>query len=804
MKRKQLFTATLATAVLVCFLFSPSQVAGAKSKLIKPDFTQGDPIPKGATHDWNLGPTGARGWIYSNKLETSEARQIRITKVEDGSPADGVLQSGDVILGIDDQPFAYDPRTELGKAIGAAEAVDGTLSLIRWRKGNTAKAVLQLSVLGAYSPTAPFDCPKSKRIFEQGCVALARKMKANPNERNGITRSLNALALIASGRPEYLPLVREQVQWASNYSDPERRSFHSWFYGPVNILLAEYTLATGDRSFMPNLKRITMEIVHGQSAVGSWGHRFSLESGRLGGYGMMNAPGLPLSVSLILAREAGVNDPELDEAIEKSARLMRFYVGKGSVPYGDHNPRIQTHDDNGKNGIAAVMFNLLGEAEATEYFSRMCVVSYGAERDMGHTGNFFNMLWAMPGVALSGPNASGAWMKEFGWYYDLARRWDGTFRHQGPPAARPDSYRRWDSSGAYLLAYAQPLRQIHLTGKKRGVADQIGTITAANLIADGRDWSPRLKHAAYSNRSDKELFAGLRSWSPIVRERSAMALAEREGDPLPRLIAMLNENKLHAQLGACQALIMLKKRAAPAVPALSKALDSDDLWLRIKAVEALARIGEAAMTTMPDILTMLASKNPESDPRAMQQRYLCFALFHKRTGMLKRSLKGVDRDALYAAVRAGLGNEDGRARGTLASVYKNLTYEEIEPLLPAIHQAVIKPAPSGIMFADGIRLRGLEILAKHRIKEGMSLCLDIMGIDRWGKKDRITKCLKTLQLYGGAAEPMLPSLAKLETQLRAHKESRNFQAQFDLLRQTRDAIKTDKHPPSLRPLMGTR
>ena len=81
------------------------------------------------------------------------------------------------------------------------------------------------------------------------------------------------------------------------------------------------------------------------------------------------------------------------------------------------------------------MFNLLGDAEAAEYFSRMSVASHGGERDTGHTGNFFNMLWAMPGVALSGPHATGAWMKEFGWYYDLARRWDGTYLHQGPPDA---------------------------------------------------------------------------------------------------------------------------------------------------------------------------------------------------------------------------------------------------------------------------------------------------------------------------------------------------------------------------------
>jgi hypothetical protein len=624
-------------------------------------------------------------------------------------------------------------------------------------------------------------------------------MAANPNAGNPILRSLNALALLSSGKAKYLPLVREQVRWASRYSDLERRTYHSWFYGPVNILLSEYILATGDKSFLPDLKRITMEIVRGQSEVGSWGHRFVQSNGRLAGYGMMNAPGLPLTVSLILAREAGIDDPKLDEAIEKSARLIRFYVGKGSVPYGDHHPWIQTHDDNGKNGIAALMFQLLGDAEATEYFSRMSVASHGSERDTGHTGNFFNMLWAMPGVALSGPHAAGAWMKEFGWYYDLARRWDGTYLHQGPPDAKPDKYHGWDCTGAYLLAYAQPWKKLYLTGRKTSVAEPVDEATAESLVADGRGWSPRLRIAAYAERSNAQVLAGLKSWSPVVRERSAMELARREGDPTRPLIAMLGSSDPYARLGACQALKQLRDRAAPAVPALRRTLRADDLWLRVQAAEALASVGEAAMSAVPDLLEMLASEDPQSDPRGMQQRYLCFALFNRRDGMLGRSLEGVDRKALYAAVRAGLGNEDGRARGSLGSVYWNLAYREIEPLLPAIYQAVIEPAPSGIMFADGIRLSGLEILAKHRIEEGLPLCISLIDPDRWGMKNRVGPCLDALRLYGGAAKSEIPRLRRLETELAAKGWKPDAIEELGLAAMIRE-IEADGDPPELRSL----
>ena len=147
------------------FLAAPGQVIGAPSqkKAEVPDFTKGDVIPDGANHDWNLGATGLRGWIYPNQMSTADARQIYVTKVDKGSPADGILAVGDVILGVGGKAFSYDPRTEFGKALTAteSEAGGGNLSLIRWRKGKTDTVTVKLPVLGTYSATAPYDCPKS-------------------------------------------------------------------------------------------------------------------------------------------------------------------------------------------------------------------------------------------------------------------------------------------------------------------------------------------------------------------------------------------------------------------------------------------------------------------------------------------------------------------------------------------------------------------------------------------------------------------------------------------------------------------
>ena len=753
--------------------------AGPKVKMSLPDFTQGDPIPKGANHDWNLGATGARGWIFSDKMETSTARQIAITRVATGSPAHGVLKKGDVILGVEEKPFFYDPRTEFGRALTLAESTDGKgkLSLIRWRSGKTENIEIQLPVLGYYSHTAPYDCPKSKRILEQGCKILAEKMAEPSYRANPIVRSLNALALLASGNQKYLPLVKREAKWASEF---ETESMATWYYGYAIMLLAEYQMATGDDSFMPGLRRLALEAANGQSIVGSWGHKFAADDGRLVGYGMMNAPGLPLTTSLILATKAGVSDPEVARAIERSTKLLRFYTGKGAIPYGDHSPWIQTHEDNGKCGMAAVLFNLNNEPKSAEFFSHMSLASHGSERDTGHTGNFFNILWAIPGVAQSGPNATGEWMTAFGaWYFDLARRHDGTFVHMGPPDARKDSYASWDCTGAYLLAYAHPLKKLYITGKQPSAAPQISEAKAFGIVSDGRRWSNKYRNDAYDEMRESSLISQLTSWSPIVRERAAMALARKKKsnrNSVSMLVKLLSSPILEVRYGACQALALQKNSATEAVPALQKNLKHEDLWLRIKAAEALAHIGKPAMEALPELLTMIAKGPTKEDPRAMEQRYLSFAVFGK---MLRNSLEDVDRDLLRKAIVAGLQNQDGRSRGSVGQIYNKLTYDEIKPILPAIHEAIAKPSPSGIMFASGVRLAGLDLLAKHRIREGMPLCFEVLQIDKWGKAARIPRCLKALKKYGAGAKPMLPKLKKLEKDLLIHREKKNLQKVID-------------------------
>jgi len=480
-------------ALLACAM--PLGLAFGAPQPAVPNLVAGDLLPEKAGSDWNLGPTGARGWFYAWRGSSKESQEIRITKVAPDSPAAGVLKKDDVLIGVGNQRFQSDARIAFARAITAAEARDGKLPVLVSRDGKEATLTLSLDALGSYGPTAPWDCQKSATIYQQGCENLATKMRkqiaSGNRRRHPIQHMLNALALLGSpDRDSYMDVIKHEVDWACGWQ--LHSGYTGWDAGWTNLLLAEYVLITGDEKVRAEMERISKLIANGASGVGSWGHRFAYEhNGILRGYGAMNQIGLSLTTSLAVAREAGVSDAKVNEIIAKSALFLRFYVGKGGIPYGDHNPWTQTHDDNGKASAGAVLFDLLGDREASEFYSRLALASHGTERETGHTGNFFNMLWALPGVARSGPEATGAWIRESGWLLDLARRHDYSFDFLGIPGER-EPYHGWDCSGAYLLALSVDRRALRLTGggSKTGLSPL--TKAQANFVIDsGRGYGRR-------------------------------------------------------------------------------------------------------------------------------------------------------------------------------------------------------------------------------------------------------------------------------------------------------------------------
>ena len=261
--------------------------------------------------------------------------------------------------------------------------------------------------------------------------------------------------------------------------------------------------------------------------------------------------------------------------------------------------------------------------------------------------------------------------------------------------------------------------------------------------------------------------AGLSSWSPAVRKRSAEALGRREGDFVPALIKMLDGTDRDARYGACEALARLGPKSDPAAPKLRALLKDPDPWLQSLASQTLAELGpEARKASVSDLLAMTVRANP-ADPRRMAQRAACTALFSPypgsrtpRSSILAASLEGVDRELLYPAVRSVLENDDGAARGSLQRIYGKLTDRDLVALLPEIVKAIRDLAPSNEMFGDDIRLAGLDLVSRLHLREGMPLCLSVVELKRWGAEDAWRKAWSASPAMVSTPKPSCPSCGK--------------------------------------------
>jgi len=251
-------------------LLNFTQVAWAKVKrqAVEPDYTKGEKLGDGLNYQ-ALGPTGAIADIWATGLVrgTDKTRMLQIREVLKGTPADGVLQKDDVILGVvsphaDGKPktnarFDSNARRALSAALTEAEKKKngGTLVLNVWRKGKTLPVTIKLQVMGAFSETAPWKCKKTEALIEAACKSILDRglfIKEGRHQgriRGGIQHWLEALGLLATGDKKYLPVIKK---YARAIGKPdlklsiEKSGMGSWTWSYTTVFLTEYYLATKD------------------------------------------------------------------------------------------------------------------------------------------------------------------------------------------------------------------------------------------------------------------------------------------------------------------------------------------------------------------------------------------------------------------------------------------------------------------------------------------------------------------------------------------------------------------------------
>jgi len=778
-------------------LFVTLAAAGYAKEVKIPDFTKGEKLvqeAKDAIRARMLGPTGLWAEMYCRSMgdgATRLTRQFLVTKVEAGSPGDGKINVGDVILGANGKNFDSDARKLFAAAIEKAEGEDGSLSIHIWRSGQVSDVTLKLKVLGAHSKTCPYNCPKCETLIdvlaEQTKKAvLPPKQRAKDQAGIGMP-SMYALGMLATGRDDLLPDVKAYAHFLCVDDKGQPFKFVAspdgkrvWHTGYNLIFLSEYYMATGDEFVLPAIRELAVGGAQGQSGVGSYGHRFSSRKpdgslhGPLIGYGEINNAGLTMFNGILLARKCGVEDEEITRAVTMGKRFFDFFVEHGTIPYGDHWANYEWLDNNGINAQAAVTYGLLGDARGQRFFSSLAVASGPTGGEEGHQGPYWSYLWGGLGAARSGEEGAHAFFQETQHIRTLERSWTGQIHDPGAIGlGRHSSITKGDMTGERLLLYSLGRKKLYITGRDLKVAKPLTGPALTDALAGGRlIYNPEFR----KKLPEAGLFRLLSSELPPVRFVAAKILQEQKLNRVDKLIAMLDSDNRYARYGACNGMALAGFKSPEAVAALIKKIESDeDILFRYFAVDALASkskpwgqneeygLNAVAGPAVP-LLLKLAGKPVPNDPRQHLHWWIAEAFSPKGKNLLQQyAASGTIDDALLvSAISSILHNENGLARSMIA--YDKLTEKQLEPLWGTILECVREGAPSGIMFSYGVRTSGIEVLAKHRIKEGLDLMYELseshlqlpdsVEESRWMPWYAET-LFKVLPEYGKHAEPLV-------------------------------------------------
>ena len=780
------------TLILLSFAF----VSGKLLADDIPDLTKGgkpmscNPRKDEPSIDWALGPLGLNGWGYSRKPYeggSKLARQLLITRVDKKGPSKDALKVGDVIIGVDGKKFSHDVRKALAAAINQAETEEagGKLNLLVWHPAKddattptVSNVLIKIPVLGTYSATAPFNCPKTERIIDNAVTYMIAN-KAKLLEDN-VFGCVNALGLMATGRDDVMPMVRDFahsliLKPGETLSVEQHVSMASWYWGYRALFLSEYYLRTKDQAVLPTIDEYVTKLAMGQSGAGTWGHTYAAREntgylhGPLGGYGALNQAGLTCMMALVLGNKCGVENQEVLDAIKRGNDFFAYYIGKGTIPYGDGEP-YATFDDNGRSGQGAILFDLMGNEEGKEFYSELVLGDAPRGRDFGHTGCYWSHLWGGIGAARAGDKVLQAFMKEMDYIFTLERQYDGHFVYQGNTGAytRKDEQLgtvkdKMDCTGARLLQLCVPRRVLYLTGKQTPKETQLPEARVDQILRAGR---LRVDEDKLKTLTKDEIVDLLKDPLPAIRSIGVEALETQKINMVKDLITRLDDGNPNVRYGAAQALRVAGFQSRSAVKKLITIIEkSDDTRLRVYAINALwtkydeTGLNKVAGDAIP-VLLRATVKHSDDDPRQVVQFIIAKALFNKYGLLRFHKINDEDRHLLVPAVKEWLANQNAEARQLVSSnVYNMLNEKELTALWKDIYHASRHIAPSVVGRAGEVRTDGIVLLAKHHVKEGMNLAAWYMRWQRYhGHRIRIKRLVDSLESYGAHARPLLPYL----------------------------------------------
>lgn len=530
------------------------------------------------------------GWLGATGIMVRPfGPNMRVVQVLPGAPSAGKVQVGDLIYKVNGDLLEDNHLQHMGRVLTEAETEAGQGKIaFALRRGNDLLDVdIQIEVLGTYSATSPYDCPKADRIVANAEAYLAQRGGLATGYAGGGWLYSDSLFLLGAGTPEHQGLVRRFVYKMLSNVDLDSDKLppgNAWHRGHAALLLGEYYLATGDRNVLPYLKKYCDALAATQCrpgtfsempprAVGGWRHNYP------GGqwYGMIPQIGLPAMIGMRLAKESGVNVNE--EAYQRGKHMFEDHQAEmGHVTYAAVMPKYLAPDPidpealangklysgNGNRAMSAIFFGLEGDTRIAHLNSMYCTYAFNNTHE-GHGSNFFNAMWTPLGAKYHSEKAFINFMREHYWYRDLKRMYNHiTMTSKNQPGAGHD------------LALVAPRERLRMLGAGPSVfaVDAPDSLKPALEAYCARDYAKAQTLAAELTTSG-DLSADERTMAGQL-QRAATELQQSIAADLAKLAMLIEEDKFYEASLDVPQLTGVMPSGDPTLVSIVKAIDSAD------------------------------------------------------------------------------------------------------------------------------------------------------------------------------------------------------------------------------------
>ena len=700
-----------------------------------------------AAREHFIGPIGITAGVAG--------KELRVQSVAPDSPADGKLKPGDVILGAAGKPFTDQARQEIARAIDQAEGESHSGELRLQLKGGDELA-LELRVLGSHSATAPWDCKKTDTIVTR----IADQMIESGSYAKGQV-AVGWIGLLATGEKKYLDVVRRELPKQPWALPPDQQALDAllrgekdmgyigWYWGYQMIALAEYHLASGDRSVLPALEAYAVTMARGQDPAGIWGHRLATtkRNGRLPGYAHINNPSLSTLIGMQMALKCGIENPEIRAGVARSIAFYKTYSGEGALPYGVHDPDTRIFNNNGSSAMAAIAMALAGEKEAARFFSHQSAAAHDIQ-ETGHATHYFNVLWTPLGANVAGPEVSRAFFQRGNWVRTLYRAWDDRFTYDGK------GQKGCNDDGSLLLAYCLPREKLYITGKGADESlwvsgDQVTEVVDAGQID-------------YQSLGEDELIALFGHPAPQVTRRAVWTLRERQGDFIPKVVELVREGSVIEKRSAIGffGYRCPPEWALPQTGLLGSVLKDKDEHPKVRAAASYAICwhGEPAHRYYQDMLELVVADEAD-DPFGLIDKQVAGSLNVLAPDPFAAGLVQ-DKGLFYRAALKLADNPRQDARANGMKMLRSMPAGDFHLVADKVKHLVQNQDPDYHSYHNpmaSVQAAAL-VLAEMGVEEGLGWSWEMLEAPDGKAGFKARAILAILKAYGPAAKPYLDKI----------------------------------------------